>query len=108
MLINIEGGLEPYIKIAQIKVKFTDTLFAEALFVASEYDDLNSFCTLVYKLGTLEEVANNRLDINHLTQILLQDRIIVSGDDYKNWNADNWNTFPFQYVSDKLGLTIIN
>ena len=104
MTIYIEGGLEPYVQIEPLKVKFTDTVMAEALFVSSAYDDFYSTCTLRYKLGTL--VPNFDVDgnlTNHTSQMLYTDTETVIGSDYTNWDGNN--EFPFEYIINKLNLT---
>lgn len=107
MTIHIEDGLEPYVRIAPLKVKFNEPMLAEALFVSSEFDNLHSYCTFIYKLGTLTDAVDAEGNVvNHNSSNLFQCTITMAGDDYTNWPNDNIT--PFSFVLDKLGLTAID
>ena len=110
MTIHIEDGLEPYVHIAPLKVRFIDTVMAEALFVSTNFDDLHSYCTFTYRLGTLTDaIDGNGNVVNHNSASLYQGNIIMRGDDYTNWQGDN--VTPFQFVVNYLtqfGLTVID
>ncbi len=104
MTVYIEGGLEPYVQIEPIQVKFTDLVMAEALFVSIDYDDLYSTCTLLYRLGTLvPNLDDDGILINHNSVSLYHGRETVTGTDYTDWSGDN--LYPFQFILTKLGLT---
>jgi hypothetical protein len=110
MNIIIEGGLDPFIQVQPLKVKFTDTLMAEALFVSSIYDDLHSVCTLRYTLGTLTNAVDDQGNtVNHNSVSLYTDTVTMGGIDYTDWDGDNqvMLEYPFQYVITKLGLTLV-
>ena len=108
MTIIIEGGLDPFVQIQPLKVKFTDTLMAEALFVSSVYDDLHSVCTLRYTLGTLTEAKDDQGNVvNHNSTPLYSDTVTMGGTDYDNWTGDNQTPFSICYNSFKISCTII-
>ena len=84
---------QTYVGINPIKVKFNDITNATRLYVSLQYDNLSSLAQFGYCLT----------DDN--TQILLSDTIGITGDDYINWGGDN--NFPFTFVANNIGLTII-
>jgi len=110
MTIHIEDGLEPYVHIAPLKIRFDEPRMAEALFVSSEFDNLHSFATFKYRLGTLTDALDPDGNfVNHNSASLYESTIIMGGDTYINWPNDN--VTPFQFVVDYLsqfGLVVID
>lgn len=76
------------------------------LTVISEYDDLQSTATLGYRLVKVIEgipSENGVIPVTH--RIIISGSVIMSGQDYIDW--DNSNEAAYQYVADKLNITIV-
>lgn len=104
VIIHTYPGVDPYINISPIKVKFNDTIEANALTVRSIYDNLHTTCQLYYELGTITtNTDDSGTVISASFQSLLNANSTLNGTDYTDWNGDN--TYPFEYVANSLGLT---
>jgi len=66
-------------------------------------DDLASSATFYYQLKTADSVDS---DGNSVSGEAVSDgNVSMSADDYTNW--DDSNDGAYQYIADKLGLTIV-
>jgi len=83
------------VKLVPFKAKFTDTANVTHLGMRIIGDDMRSSCTFYYVLlmndGATESVNGN---------------FTLCCEDYEAWSGDN--SFPFQYIATKLGLTFKN
>jgi hypothetical protein len=86
------------------------------------HDDLKSSCTFYYSLlKETEYVQPENLNQNpeelspaadlvptYSSEILTQGNLIISGEDYDNWNNEtNINDAAYVWAAGKLGLTLI-
>ena len=78
--------------------------------VASSYDDLKSYASFVYRLIKEETPAAPDPLPQGYTPIpmyinIISGNVYMGGTDYVNW--DNSNDAAYEYVADKLNLTIV-
>jgi hypothetical protein len=67
-------------------------------------DNLESSCTFYYKLLTGGD-GTESMPITY-GQSVAEGNISLSGEDYLGWNGSN--DYAFEYIAEKLNLTLIN
>lgn len=80
------------------------------LIAASSYDDLKSYATFAYSLvQEVEMTAPDPAPVGYVPipmyNTIASGSIYMGGTDYENW--DNSNEAAYEYVADKLNLTIV-
>jgi len=78
--------------------------------VASSYDDLKSYASFAYRLmQEIEAPAPNPAPEGFtpipMYQTIMSGNVYMGGADYENW--DDSNDGAYEYVADKLNLTIV-
>lgn len=79
--------------------------------VAISWDDMKSYATFVYRLNqVIEAIPPDPLPENYIAPASLDVTIVngtvyMGGTDYENW--DDSNDAAYEYVADKLNLTIV-